>query len=104
AALRVGGRGKAARPPRAARPGGSGKGTGGGTMTRRNFGAGFWLVLVAAGSLVLALGAADARAVVVGAAPAWPVPVGVSAGPPPVPALPVASGVPPAADQIADPV
>jgi PKD domain/Divergent InlB B-repeat domain len=64
-------------------------------------------LLVLLGVIALAallVGVTAARAVVVGAAPTWPIPADAPAGPPPLPALPIATDAPPPADEIADPV
>jgi hypothetical protein len=73
------------------------------SSTRRRLAA-IGVLVVAAGSLGLAMGVAQARAVIVDAPPTWPIPAGTPAAPPPIPALPAAGDVTPPADQIADPV
>jgi hypothetical protein len=67
--------------------------------------AAFGVVIVAAVSVGLALGASEATAtVVVGAAPTWPIPTDAPAGPPMIHALYPAAATPPPAEQIGDPV
>ncbi len=61
-------------------------------------------VLLGLTALVLATGATQAWAVIVDAAPTWPIPPDVAVGPPPIPALPVATDEAPPAGEIADPI
>src|SRR5262245_58134699 len=59
---------------------------------------------VAVAAIALGLPAAAQAAANLVAPPTWPVPTGAPAGPPPIPTLPAATGTPPPADQISDPV
>jgi hypothetical protein len=74
-------------------------------MTKcRNLQIRYWLCLVVAVAVGLALPAARADAAVVNAAPTWPISGAVGLGPPPIPSLPAATDAVPPADQITDPV